>query len=171
MENKNKGSPLETENIEPAVDVKSLTKRYDDVAVVSNLRLQVKRGEIFGFIGHNGAGKTTTVNMLTTLLLPSEGSESVAGFDIEKESIEVRKRIGYLPENVQLYDSLTAYENLEYFAKLSGIEKPRGRIQEVLAYLDASDFQGKRMGACSKRHEAKDRYCSSDTPRTPSSIS
>ena len=88
--------------------------------------------------------------MLTTLLLPSEGSANVAGFDIVKESVEVRKRIGYLPENVQLYDSLTAYENLEYFAKLSGIEKPRGRIQEVLAYLDASDFQGKRMGACSK---------------------
>jgi len=150
MEKKYQESQQETENIEPVIDVRSLTKCYGDVAVVSDLQLQVKRGEIFGFIGHNGAGKTTTVNMLTTLLSPSSGSASVAGFDIVKKSMEVRKRIGYLPENVQLYDSLTAYENLEYFAKLSGIEKPKRRVQEVLAFLDASDFQGKRIAACSK---------------------
>jgi ABC-2 type transport system ATP-binding protein len=144
------GSPHETENNKTVIDIRSLNKCYGDIAVVSNLQLQVKRGEIFGFIGHNGAGKTTTVNMLTTLLSPSSGSASVAGYDIVKEGTEVRRRIGYLPENVQLYDSLTAYENLEYFAKLSGIKDPKERIQEVLEFLDASYFQGKRIGACSK---------------------
>ena len=133
-----------------AVSIVSLTKSYGETAAVSDLNLNVKKGEIFGFLGHNGAGKTTTVNMLTTLLAPTRGTAIVAGYDISREAQEVRKRIGYLPENVQFYSNLTAKENLLYFAKLSGIDKPETRIEEVLDYLDASGYQNKLMGACSK---------------------
>ncbi|WP_292466192.1 ABC transporter ATP-binding protein [Methanolobus sp.] len=132
------------------VDVRNLAKRYGDFAAVNDLTLQVKKGEIFGFLGHNGAGKTTTINMLTTLLEPSSGSGKVAGYDIINESLEVRRRIGYLPENVQFYDSMTAYENLEYFAKLSGIKKPDSQIWEVLDFLDARSYADKKISALSK---------------------
>ena len=132
------------------IDVQSLSKKYGDKFAVDSLNLKVVEGEIFGFLGHNGAGKTTTVNMLTTLLQPTSGGAFVAGFDILKEGVEVRKRIGYLPENVQFYDSMTAYENLEYFAKLSGISKPRDRILQVLEFIDANDYRDKKVGALSK---------------------
>jgi ABC-2 type transport system ATP-binding protein len=132
------------------IDVQSISKKYGSIYAVNDLTLRVKQGEVFGFLGHNGAGKTTTVNMLTTLLQPTSGSAIVAGFDILKEGVEVRKRIGYLPENVQLYDSMTAYENLEYFAGLSGMSKPRDRILQVLDFLDANEFRDKKSGTLSK---------------------
>ncbi|VVB54007.1 Trehalose/maltose import ATP-binding protein MalK [uncultured archaeon] len=132
------------------IDVRSLSKKYGDNFAVDGLNLKVAEGEIFGFLGHNGAGKTTTVNMLTTLLQPTSGGAFVAGFDILKESVEVRKRIGYLPENIQLYDSMTSYENLEYFAKLSGISKPEESILQVLDFLDAESYRDKKISALSK---------------------
>jgi len=131
-------------------EVKNLTKKYGDFIAVDNISFSIKKGEIFGFLGHNGAGKTTTINMLTTLLSPTKGTATVAGFDIIKAGMEVRKNIGYLPENIQLYDTLTAYENLVYFAKLSGIKEPKEKIIEVLKFLDATSFQDKKIGECSK---------------------
>ncbi len=136
--------------MENIIEVKNLTKKYEDFKAIDNISFNIKKGEIFGFLGHNGAGKTTTINMLTTLLSPTNGTAKVAGFDIIKDGMEVRKRIGYLPENIQLYDTLTAYENLEYFAKLSGIEEPQEKIKEVLTFLDAISFQNKKIGECSK---------------------
>jgi ABC-2 type transport system ATP-binding protein len=132
------------------IDVHNLTKEYDGFVAVHNLNLKVKKGEIFGFLGHNGAGKTTTINMLTTLLEPTSGSGKVAGHDLITEPLEVRKRIGYLPENVQFYDSMTAYENLDYFAKLSGIKKPDTKIWEVLDFLDARTYANKKIKSLSK---------------------
>jgi ABC-2 type transport system ATP-binding protein len=132
------------------ITMQALSKKYDGVFAVDSLTLQVQKGAIFGFLGHNGAGKTTTVNMLTTLLQPTSGSALVAGFDITNESIEVRKRIGYLPENVQFYDGMTAYENLEFFARLSGMRKPRERILQVLDFLDATEYCEKKMKVFSK---------------------
>jgi ABC-2 type transport system ATP-binding protein len=132
------------------IDVHNLTKKYGDFIAVKDLTLQVKKGDIFGFLGHNGAGKTTTVNMLTTLLEPTSGSGKVAGHDIRSEALEVRKEIGYLPENVQLYDSMTAYENLEYFSKLSGIKKPDKRIWEELDFLGAKSYADKKINVLSK---------------------
>lgn len=132
------------------IDVHNLTKKYGDFIAVKDLTLQVKKGDIFGFLGHNGAGKTTTVNMLTTLLEPTSGSGKVAGHDIRSEALEVRKEIGYLPENVQLYDSMTAYENLEYFSKLSGIKKPDKRIWEELDFLGARSYADKKINVLSK---------------------
>ena len=132
------------------IDVHNLTKKYGNFVAVKDLTLQVKEGEIFGFLGHNGAGKTTTINMLTTLLDPTLGSGKVAGHDILTEALEVRTEIGYLPENVQLYDSMTAYENLEYFSKLSGIKKPDKKIWEELDFLGARSYADKKIGELSK---------------------
>ena len=132
------------------IETKNLTKKYGNFIAVDNLNLKIKQGEIFGFLGHNGAGKTTTINMFTTLLSPTSGTATIGGFDIINNSIDVRKIIGYLPENVQLYETLTAYENLEYFANLSGIKNPNEKIIEVLKFLDAISYKDKKIGECSK---------------------
>ncbi len=79
-------------NKEIIIDIKSLVKKYKDFLALDNLNLQITKGEIFGFLGHNGAGKTTTVNILTTLLPPTSGSATIGGFDISRDSLEVRKR-------------------------------------------------------------------------------
>lgn len=135
---------------ETIIDIRELTKKYKDIIGLDNLNLQIEQGEIFGFLGHNGAGKTTTVNILTTLLAPTSGSATICGFDIVKESMEVKKCIGYLPENVKFYDNLTAFENLEYFAKLSGIKNPKEKITEVLEFIDFTGIENKKLGEFSK---------------------
>jgi len=132
------------------IRIEKLSKHYGGVVALDNVSFEVKKGEIFGFIGHNGAGKTTLVNILTTLLLPTSGTAKVAGFDIIRDGVEVRRRIGYLPENVQLYGNLSAYENLVYFAKLSGLNNPRSRIDEVLRFLNGDYFKDKKISECSK---------------------
>ncbi len=132
------------------IETKNLTKKYGNFIAVNKLNLQIKKGEIFGFLGHNGAGKTTTMNLLTTLLLPSEGKVIIANHDLTHESMEVKKLIGYIPENVQLYETLTAYENLEYFAKLSGIIEPSEKIKKILDFLDANSYKDKKIKECSK---------------------
>jgi ABC-2 type transport system ATP-binding protein len=137
-------------NEEIVIDIKSLVKKYKNFLALDNLNLQISKGEIFGFLGHNGAGKTTTVNILTTLLPPTSGSAAIAGFDILKDSLEVRKRIGYLPENVKFYENLTAYENLEYLAQLSGMKSPAKKIKEILEFIDFTGFENKKIGEFSK---------------------
>ncbi len=111
-----------------AIQTKDLTKKYGNSNAINKLSLDVMSGEIFGLLGHNGAGKTTTVNILTTLLEPTSGHAKVNGFDIASNADDVRRSIGYLPENVQFYDNLTLFENLQFFARLSGVTKPRSRI-------------------------------------------
>ena len=137
-------------NSKVIIETKSLTKKYKNAVGLDNLDLQVMQGEIFGFLGHNGAGKTTTVNILTTLLAPTSGSAAICGFDIARESMAVKKCIGYLPENVKFYDNLTAGENLEYFAKLSGIQNPKEKIAEVLEFIEFTGIENKKLGEFSK---------------------
>jgi ABC-2 type transport system ATP-binding protein len=132
------------------IETQLLTKKYKDVVALDSLTLSIEKGQIFGFLGHNGAGKTTTVSILTTLIDPTSGSASICGFDIQKERFNVQKRIGYLPENVKFYDNLTAYENLEYLAKLSGIKNPEKKINEVLAFIDFTGIENKKLGEFSK---------------------
>lgn len=136
--------------VEKIIQVQNLTKKYGDCTVVDKLSLEITKGDIFGFLGHNGAGKTTTINMLTTLLKPTSGNIVIGGFDLDTSSLEIRKIIGYVPENVQLYESLTSYENLEFFAKLSGINKPEKRIDEVMDFLQASSYLKKKTSELSK---------------------
>ncbi len=132
------------------ISTKSLSKNYTGIKAVDTLDLGISEGEIFGFLGHNGAGKTTTISMLTTLLPPTSGSGMVAGFDIVKDPLNVRRRIGYLPENVQLYESMTGYENLKFFAHLSELKEPDLAIEQVVSFLDISSYIKKRVGQLSK---------------------
>jgi len=134
----------------PAIQTNNLTRRYGDKVAVDNLTLTVPQGEIFGFLGHNGAGKTTTISMLTTLLLPTSGSATVYGFDVEKENLQVRQHIGYVPENVRLYNDLTVAENLSFFAALSGVDDISFQITEVLDMLQHPEWKNLRVGDLSK---------------------
>ena len=128
----------------------NLSKRYDGFTAVDKLNLSIKEGEIFGFLGHNGAGKTTTISMLTTLILPSSGNASIAGYDVVRDNLKVRRLLGYLPENVMLYGELTAYENLKYFGQLSGVEKINSRIDEILERLQFSPWKNQKIRTFSK---------------------
>ena len=133
-----------------AIKMNQLTKRHNGFVALNDLTLEIKQGEIFGFLGHNGAGKTTTINILTTLLAPTSGSASVCGCDVVAQSMKARSHIGYVPENVRLYESMTALENLLFFAKLSGVDEPRESIDETLAILDCPQLLTKRIGEMSK---------------------
>jgi ABC-2 type transport system ATP-binding protein len=133
-----------------AIATQGLTRTFGAVTAVASLDLEVEEGEIFGLLGHNGAGKTTTVNMLTTLLPPTGGQASICGRSITADAQGVRRLIGYLPENVRFYDSLTLLENLRFFAELSGLRRPEPRIREVLRILDFERPEDQRVGTYSK---------------------
>ena len=133
-----------------AISTDALSKSYGSTQALDALSLEVATGEIFGLLGHNGAGKTTTVNLLTTLLAPSEGSAEVAGHSVTAAATAVRRAIGYLPENVQFYDTLTLVENLRFFAQLSGLRHPDQRIRDVLRILDFEGHDRQRLGTFSK---------------------
>ncbi|MGV8966820.1 MAG: ABC transporter ATP-binding protein [Cellulomonas sp.] len=133
-----------------AIHTTELSKSYGDKPALKNLDLTVRTGEIFGLLGHNGAGKTTTVNLLTTLLRPTSGRMVIGGLDSSTYPDLVRRRIGYLPENVAFYDNLTTMENLRFFGRLSGLRKPDKRIADVLAYLDFTGHDHERVGTFSK---------------------
>ena len=111
-----------------------LSKRYGDLVAVDNLELDVRAGEIFGLLGQNGAGKTTTILMLLGLAEPSAGVARVVGFDPTRDPLEVKRRVGYLPDNVGFYDGMTGRENLRYTAKLNGIPQAEAetKIDAVL---------------------------------------
>jgi ABC-2 type transport system ATP-binding protein len=133
----------------PAIELRQLSHRYVDDLVVRDIDLQIERGEVFGFLGHNGAGKTTVVNILTTLLAPTSGAALVCGFDVVSARRDVTRRIGYLPADVRMYPHLTARENLEFFASLSGVSNPREAARETLGYLDCADLADRRVGSFS----------------------
>jgi ABC-2 type transport system ATP-binding protein len=133
-----------------AITIEHLTKRYDAFLALDDLSLEIAQGEIFGFLGHNGAGKTTTVNILTTLLKPSSGSAQICGCDVARASMKARSHIGYVPENVRLYESMSARDNLLFFAKLSGVDAAATRVTEVLDILECPELIDKKVGAMSK---------------------
>jgi len=128
------------------VQTNSLTKRYHDKLAVNALNLTIEEGEIFGFLGPNGAGKTTTILMLLGLTEPTSGRASVCGFDPTHEPLEVKKRVGYLPENPGFYEDLSARENLLYMARLNRIpeDEARRKTAEVLDQVELSD-DGRRL--------------------------
>lgn len=107
-------------NDPPAICLQNLTKTYGRNRGVTNLSLEVAPGEIFGFLGPNGAGKTTTIRMLLNLITPTGGRAFINGLDCQRESLEVRKQIGYLPGEFALYPNLTGAQTLQYFANLRG---------------------------------------------------
>jgi ABC-2 type transport system ATP-binding protein len=125
----------------PAVETLRLTRSFGSLTAVDPLQLAVRRGTIFGLLGPNGAGKTTTVKMLTTMLRPSSGTAVVVGFDIVREAVEVRRRIGYVSQMLSADGGLTGYENLLLFARLYRIPRreQRQRIQDALRFMGLSD--------------------------------
>ncbi len=105
------------------ISASQLSKNFGAISAVSNVSFTAAAGEVVGLLGLNGAGKTTTLRMLTTFLKPTSGKASVCGFDIQTDSAEVRKQIGYLPDNPPLYEELTVLENLKFAGQLRGIDK------------------------------------------------
>src|SRR5271157_2939400 len=103
------------------IKVQGLTKRYARHVAVNNISFEVEKGEIVGFLGPNGAGKTTTMRMLTCFLPPTSGGATVAGFDVLEQALEVKKRIGYLPETPPLYPEMETGEYLTFVGKLKGL--------------------------------------------------
>jgi ABC-2 type transport system ATP-binding protein len=120
------------------IEIKSLTKKYGDLIAVSELDLQVKPGELFVFLGTNGAGKTTTIKMLTGLLQPTSGNAMVAGFDVVKSPIEVKKVIGYLPDEPFLYNKLTGREFLQFIADIRNIQKKMDKVDRFIELFELS---------------------------------
>jgi ABC-2 type transport system ATP-binding protein len=107
------------------IETKSLTKKYGNLTAVSELNLQVNPGELFVFLGSNGAGKTTTIKMLTGLLQPTSGTATIAGFDVVNSPLEVKKVIGYLPDEPFLYNKLTGREYLQFIADIRGAQRKK----------------------------------------------
>jgi ABC-2 type transport system ATP-binding protein len=135
---------------DPILSLRALTQMFDGRTVVEALTFDIAAGQVFGFLGHNGAGKTTTIQMLTTLAKPASGTAIIAGHDITGDPMGVRRAIGYVPENVRLYDTLTARENLLFFARLSGVADPARRVAATLDLLDCTTFADRRVGGFSK---------------------
>jgi ABC-2 type transport system ATP-binding protein len=121
------------------IQVEGLTKRYGERTAVNNLTFHASAGEIVGFLGPNGAGKTTTMRILTGFMPPSEGRASVAGFDLLTQSLEVRKRVGYLPENVPLYPEMSVVQYLDFMAELRQIANRNDRVDEVMELVHIAD--------------------------------
>lgn len=134
------------------IETNDLTKTYDRQIAVDHLSFQIEEGEIFGFLGPNGAGKTTTLLMLLGLSRPSEGNARVCGLDPVKEGKEIKRLVGYLPENVGFYNDLDAFESLEYVAGLNGMsgDAYREKMSEVLETVGLSEDARKKVGAYSR---------------------
>lgn len=140
---------METQKI---IETSDLTKRYGRQTAVDHLSFQVEEGEIFGFLGPNGAGKTTTLLMLLGLSRPTEGSANVCGLDPLREAREVKRFVGYLPENVGFYGDLDAVQSLRYIADLNGMERgeAEGKIQETLKVVGLAGDAQKKVSAYSR---------------------
>src|ERR1019366_2225367 len=106
---------------------------FGDFVAVDHVSLEVRRGEIFGFLGPNGAGKSTTIRILCGLLEPTDGEATVAGFDVRKQSEQIKRNIGYMSQRFSLYDDLTVEENIDFFSGIYGV--PRDRRQERKDYV------------------------------------
>jgi len=133
------------------IETENLTKVYDGTRAVDHLNLRVKRGSVFGFLGPNGAGKTTTILLLLGLIQPTEGKAYVAGIDVQEKPVEVKKISGFMPAESSPYPTLSALENLLYFAKFYRIprEEAEKRAKELLELVGLSDAANKKVGAFS----------------------
>ncbi|MBN2302316.1 MAG: ATP-binding cassette domain-containing protein [Lentisphaerae bacterium] len=139
------------------IKVANLTKRYGRKTAVDDVSFEVKRGEIVGFLGPNGAGKTTTMRILSTFLSATGGVIEIGGMDIFRESMEVRRRIGYLPENTPLYEDMRVIEYLRYRARLKGLHGAslRSRIDKVIDSCDLSSVARTIIGRLSKGYKKR----------------
>ena len=120
------------------ISVKEISKVFGDFTAVDKISFEIRKGEIFGFLGANGAGKTTAMRMLCGLSFPTHGSGTVAGFDIRKQSEEIKRNIGYMSQKFSLYNNLTVWENIRLFAGIYGLSKQetKQRAENIFKQLD-----------------------------------
>jgi ABC-2 type transport system ATP-binding protein len=139
------------------ITVKGVSKNFGRVKAVDNVSFEVRKGEILGFLGPNGAGKTTTMRILTCFLPPSEGTASVAGHDIFKEPVAVKRRIGYLPELPPLYPEMTVIDYLNFVARIKGLTGPRikDRVETVVETCSVSEVLEQLIGKLSKGYRQR----------------
>jgi len=139
------------------ITVKELTKRYARTIAVDQISFEVAKGQIVGFLGPNGAGKTTTMRMLTCFLPPSAGTATVAGFDVLEQPLEVKRRIGYLPETPPIYPEMETAEYLRFVGKLKGLSGAdlQKRIDYVCSRCAISDVKTKLLGKLSKGYRQR----------------
>jgi len=128
------------------IQTTGLTKYFGDFCAVDTVTFEVRAGEVVGYLGPNGSGKTTTIRMLMGLLLPTSGSAQVLGFDVETDPEEIRQRVGYMSQKFALYDELTAWENLEFYAGVYGV-RDRSHLEVTLDRLGLHGVLTERAGA------------------------
>ena len=139
------------------IRVENLTKDYGPVRAVDKVSFNVRKGEVLGFLGPNGAGKSTTMKMLTCYIAPTAGVATIAGHDVYDDSLEVRKRLGYLPEDTPLYRDMTVHEYLEFAAEMRRMDptKRGARIKEIGGRCGLSHVAGKLVGELSKGYRQR----------------
>jgi ABC-2 type transport system ATP-binding protein len=139
------------------IKVEGLTKRYARTVAVDNISFEVEKGQIVGFLGPNGAGKTTTMRILTCFLPPSSGKANVAGFDVQEHPMEVKRRIGYLPETPPVYPEMAVDEYLDFAGRLKGISSGdiKRRVDDSLAKCALGDVRSKLIGKLSKGYRQR----------------
>jgi len=131
------------------IDVQGITKRFGHRTVVNNIPMQVRRGEIYGFLGPNGSGKTTFLRMLCGLLRPDDGSGRCLGFDIRAEAGEIKKRVGYMTQRFSFYEDLTIEENLDFIARIYGVPERRPAVERSLERLGMTERRRQLAGELS----------------------
>jgi len=144
-------------NKENIIDVSNLTKQYKDILAVNHISFTVKRGEIFGFLGPNGAGKTTTIKILTGLIQPTEGTATIQGKDIRTQIVEIKKTIGVVTEDSNLYDELSVFDNLRFVGQLYGVSQcdREKRIGELLKRFNLESKGEAKFATLSKGMKRK----------------
>jgi ABC-2 type transport system ATP-binding protein len=140
-----------------SIKVSNLSKYYGNYLAVDDISFEVKKGEILGFLGPNGAGKSTTMKIITTYMPPTSGTVSVDGFDVEENSLDVRKKLGYLPELNPLYNDMNVVDYLDYIAALDGISKDKikSRREEMIKVCGLESMRDKVIGQLSKGYKQR----------------
>ncbi|MBR1882587.1 MAG: ABC transporter ATP-binding protein, partial [Muribaculaceae bacterium] len=133
----------------PAIQVSGIAKRYGSVQALSDVTFAVQPGQLFGLIGPDGAGKTSLFRILATLLLPDAGTATLDGYDVVKQMMAIRSRVGYMPGRFSLYQDLTVAENLQFFATLFGTTVERGYDSIKAIYRQIEPFAPRKAGALS----------------------
>jgi ABC-2 type transport system ATP-binding protein len=140
------------------IETENLTRQYGTLTAVDGVTFKIEKGEVFGFLGPNGAGKTTTIRMLACLISPTKGTATVAGYNIQTDPVKVRQSVGILTENPSLYEKLSAYENMDFFAQAYGVNDPaerHRRIHELLEFFNLWDRRNDKVGTFSKGMKQK----------------
>ena len=135
----------------PIINIKKLTKEFEEITAVNNLTLEIMEGELFSLLGPNGAGKTTTINILNGIIQPTKGNATVAGFDVTKDMDEIKKIIGLCPQKAALFKFLNARENIELFGKLHSVpdKEIKERMNELLDLLGLAEASKRKAGGYS----------------------